>query len=61
MNVTSTAPTQVSTIYDDIEVDDQELDEARTDSGGILSLDFTRSIAKTGVRVFISPFTKGSD
>jgi hypothetical protein len=47
-------------IYD-IEVDDQELDEARTDSGGILSLDFVKAIAKTGVRVAAAAFVKGSE
>ena len=49
-----------NTIYD-IEIDDQELDESRTDSGGILSLDFTKQIAKTGVRVTTANFVKGTD
>jgi len=47
-------------IYD-IEIDDQELDEARTDSGGILSLDFVKATAKTGVRVMPAQITKGSE
>ncbi len=45
----------------DVEVDDEELDEARTDSGGILSLDFTKAIAKTGVRILPARFaTEGN-
>lgn len=51
---------QPNTIYD-IEIDDQELDESRTDSGGILSLDFTKPLAKTGVRVSASHFVKGTE
>jgi hypothetical protein len=46
-------------IYD-IEVDDEELDEARTDGGGILSLDFKRGVAKTGVRVFPAAYAVAS-
>lgn len=49
-----------NTIYD-IEIDDQELDESRTDSGGILSLDFIKPIAKTGVRVSVARFLKGTE
>ena len=45
----------------DVEVDDEELDEASTDSGGILSLDFTKATAKTGVRIFPARLVKGSD
>jgi len=45
----------------DVEVDDEELDEARTDSGGILSLDFTKAIAKTGVRILPARFATGSN
>lgn len=44
----------------DVEIDDQELEEAHTDSGGILSLEFVKSI-KAGVRVSLSPFVKGSE
>jgi hypothetical protein len=46
-------------IYD-VEIDDHELEEARTDSGGILSLEFVKSL-KAGVRVSLSPFVKGSE
>lgn len=49
-----------NTIYD-IEIDDQELDEEKTDSGGILSLEFVKAAAKTGVRIGVARFIKGSD
>jgi len=45
----------------DIEIDDQELDEEKTDSGGILSLEFAKATAKTGVRIGLARFVKGSD
>ena len=45
----------------DVEIDDEELDEARTDSGGILSLDFIRPTAKTGVRILPARLVKGTD
>jgi hypothetical protein len=47
-------------IYD-VEVDDMELEEARTDAGGILSLEFQKAVEKTGVRVKLSPTEKGSE
>lgn len=37
-------------IYD-VEVDDEEIEEARTDSGGILSLEFEKAREKAGVRL----------
>lgn len=49
-----------NTVYD-LEIDDQELDELRTDSGGILSLEFAKATAKTGVRISIAQFVKGSE
>lgn len=49
-----------NTVYD-VEVDDQELDEARTDSGGILSLDFTRTEANTAVRVNLAKWVPRSE
>lgn len=45
----------------DVEIDDEELDEARTDFGGILSLDFIRPTAKTGVRILPARLVKGTD
>ncbi len=47
-------------IYD-IEIDDQELDEARTDSGGVLSLEFQKPIGKTSVRVALAQFVNRSE
>jgi hypothetical protein len=47
-------------IYD-VEVDDEELAEGRTDSGGILSLDFKRYPVKTGVRVSPAAFALASN
>jgi hypothetical protein len=47
-------------IYD-VEVDDMELEEARTDAGGILSLEFHKAPEKTGVRVKLSPIEKRSE
>ncbi len=45
------------TVYD-IEVDDMELDEGVTDAGGILSLEFKKTLATQGVRVRESQFAK---
>lgn len=47
-----------NTVYD-IEVDDNELRELRTDAGGILSLDFQREVAGVGVRLRESAYAKG--
>lgn len=44
----------------DVEVDDMEMEEARTDAGGILSLEFVKP-AKAGVRVMLSAYAKGSE
>ena len=49
-----------NTLYD-IEIDDQELDEERTDVGGILSLEFAKATAKTNVRIGVARFVKGSE
>ncbi|WP_155121435.1 hypothetical protein [Bryobacter aggregatus] len=49
-----------STLFD-IEVDDEQLDEARTDSGGILGLDYTKATPKTLVRVSPARFFKGTE
>jgi hypothetical protein len=48
------------TVYD-LEIDDQELDELKTDRGGILSLEFAKATAKTGVRISLARFLKGSE
>jgi len=48
------------TIYD-LEIDDQELDELKTDRGGILSLEFVKATAKTGVRISQARFLKGTE
>lgn len=45
-------------IYD-VEVDDQELEEVRTDAGGILSLEFVKP-AVAGVRISVAKFVKGT-
>jgi len=45
------------TLYD-VEVDDEELSEAETDAGGILSLEFKKSGAGTGVRIRPSAYVK---
>jgi hypothetical protein len=44
----------------DVEVDDEELSEASTDNGGILSLDFKKTTAETGVRIRESAYRKSS-
>jgi hypothetical protein len=49
-----------NTVYD-VEIDDEELMEERTDSGGILSLEFVKSQAKVGVRISVARFVKGSE
>lgn len=45
----------------DVEVEDQELEEVETDAGGILSLEYTRALAKTPVRISPARFVKGSE
>ncbi|MFN8813459.1 MAG: hypothetical protein ACK5ZU_11610, partial [Acidobacteriota bacterium] len=50
---------RANAVYD-VEVDEQEIEEARTDAGGILSLEFVKP-AKAGVRVMLSAYAKGSE
>ncbi|MFN9918895.1 MAG: hypothetical protein ACK52Z_13360 [Acidobacteriota bacterium] len=50
---------RANAVYD-VEVDEQEIEEARTDAGGILSLEFVKPL-KAGVRVMLSAYAKGSE
>jgi hypothetical protein len=50
---------KANTVYD-IEMDDNELREARTDAGGILSLDFVKEAPGVGVRLRESAYAKGA-
>lgn len=50
---------KANTVYD-IEVDDNELREAKTDAGGILSLDFQKEASGVGVRLRESLYAKGA-